>query len=93
MKATGIIRRIDDLGRFCIPKEIRISCNLNENDPLEIFIGEDNDIILRPYLRFRQPWRILKEAVEAMQDNPEFNYFAVETEDLIRRMENTFKPQ
>lgn len=42
MKATGIIRRIDDLGRVVIPKEIRQTLKIREGDPLEIFI-EDND--------------------------------------------------
>lgn len=37
MKATGIIRRIDDLGKVVIPKEIRRGCNIHEGDPLEIF--------------------------------------------------------
>ena len=48
MKATGIVRKIDDLGRFVIPKEIRKTMHIKEDDPLEIFI--DNDcIILRKY--------------------------------------------
>ena len=40
MKTTGIIRRIDDLGRVVIPKEIRKNCRIHEGDPLEIFIGQ-----------------------------------------------------
>lgn len=40
MKATGIIRRIDDLGRVVIPKEIRRNCHIREGDPLEIFIND-----------------------------------------------------
>lgn len=50
MKATGIIRRIDDLGRVVIPKEIRRSMNIKEGDPLEIYIdSENNGIIFIPY--------------------------------------------
>lgn len=41
MKATGIIRRIDDLGRVVIPKEIRRTLSIHEGDPLEIFVHED----------------------------------------------------
>ena len=41
MKATGIIRRIDDLGRVVIPKEIRRNLSIHEGDPLEIFLHED----------------------------------------------------
>ena len=48
MKATGIVRRIDDLGRVVIPKEIRKKLNFNEDEPLEFFIDGEN-IILRKY--------------------------------------------
>lgn len=41
MKATGIIRRIDDLGRVVIPKEIRKTMKINEGDPLELFLEDD----------------------------------------------------
>ncbi len=46
MKSTGIVRKIDDLGRVVIPKELRRTLNINECDPLEIFI-EDESIILK----------------------------------------------
>lgn len=49
MKATGIIRRIDDLGRVVIPKEIRRSLGIKEGDPLEIFTTRDGEIIFKPY--------------------------------------------
>ena len=51
MKATGIVRRIDDLGRVVIPipKEIRRICNLREGDPIEIYLGEDDAIVLKKY--------------------------------------------
>jgi AbrB family looped-hinge helix DNA binding protein len=48
MKATGIVRRIDDLGRVVIPKEIRRSTKLHEGDPLEFFV-EGDSIILKKY--------------------------------------------
>lgn len=44
MKATGIVRRIDDLGRVVIPKEIRRTLNIREGDPLEVFVGENGSI-------------------------------------------------
>ena len=49
MKATGIIRRIDDLGRIVIPKEIRRQLKITDGDPLEIFLTTDNEIVLKPY--------------------------------------------
>lgn len=49
MRATGIVRCIDDLGRIVIPKEIRRTCNLREGDPMELYLGEDNQIVLKKY--------------------------------------------
>lgn len=49
MKATGIVRRIDDLGRVVIPKEIRRTCNIREGDPLEIFL-QDDGVVFRKYI-------------------------------------------
>ena len=49
MKATGIVRRIDDLGRIVIPKEIRRVLRIRESDPLEIFTDHEGSIILRKY--------------------------------------------
>ena len=48
MKATGIVRRIDDLGRVVIPKEIRRTCNIREGDPLEIFL-QDGAVVFKKY--------------------------------------------
>lgn len=49
MKATGIVRRIDDLGRVVIPKEIRRTLCIREGAPLEIFTGKEGEIILKKY--------------------------------------------
>lgn len=49
MKATGIVRRIDDLGRVVIPKEIRRTASIREGDPLEIFLDEDGAVVFRKY--------------------------------------------
>lgn len=49
MKATGIVRRIDDLGRIVIPKEIRRTLRIRESDPLEIFTDREGEIILKKY--------------------------------------------
>lgn len=49
MKATGIVRRIDDLGRIVIPKEIRRAMRIYEGDPLEIFFDTDHNIVLKKY--------------------------------------------
>lgn len=49
MKATGIVRRIDDLGRVVIPKEIRRTLRIREGDPLEIFTDREGEVILKKY--------------------------------------------
>ncbi len=49
MKATGIVRRIDDLGRVVIPKEIRRTMRIREGDPLEIYTNNDGEVIFKKY--------------------------------------------
>lgn len=49
MKATGIVRRIDDLGRVVIPKEIRRTMRIREGDPLEIFTNNDGGVVFKKY--------------------------------------------
>ncbi len=49
MKATGIVRRIDDLGRVVVPKEIRRTMRIREGDPLEIYTDREGEIILKKY--------------------------------------------
>ena len=67
MKATGIVRRIDDLGRIVIPKEIRRQLKIGESDPVEIFLSGDGEIILKPYrtdyiLRKADDWEELEDS-------------------------------
>lgn len=66
MRATGIIRRVDDLGRVVIPKEIRKNCNIKEGDPLEIFIETNNgvpSIVFTPYhVEKSVEWEAAKDA-------------------------------
>ena len=49
MKATGIVRKIDELGRIVIPKEIRRTMRIREGDPLEIFTEKDGEVIFKKY--------------------------------------------
>ena len=59
MKATGIVRRIDDLGRVVIPKEIRKTLRIKEGTPLEIFTDREGEIILKKSLQrnMQRRWR------------------------------------
>ena len=65
MKATGIVRRIDDLGRIVIPKEIRRSVGIREGEPLEIFIEGGDTVCFRRYKNN------LSDAVEHLRDQIE----------------------
>jgi AbrB family transcriptional regulator (stage V sporulation protein T) len=66
MKATGIVRRIDDLGRVVIPKEIRRTLRIREGDPLEIFTDREGEIILKKYSPIGELSAFAKEYAESM---------------------------
>ena len=66
MKATGVVRRIDDLGRIVIPKEIRRTLRIKEGDPLEIFTEKDGDIILKKYSPIGELSNFATEYVESL---------------------------
>lgn len=66
MKATGIVRRIDDLGRVVIPKEIRRTLRIRESDPLEIFTDREGEIILKKYSPIGELGSFAKEYAEAL---------------------------
>ncbi|RAL23302.1 stage V sporulation protein T [Thermoflavimicrobium daqui] len=69
MKATGIVRRIDDLGRVVIPKEIRRTLRIREGDPLEIFVDRDGEVILKKYSPIGELSDFAQEFAEALYEN------------------------
>lgn len=69
MKATGIVRRIDDLGRVVVPKEIRRTLRIREGDPLEIFVDREGEVILKKYSPIRELSDFAKEYAEALYDS------------------------
>lgn len=66
MKATGIVRRIDDLGRVVIPKEIRRTLRIREGDPLEIFTDHEGEIILKKYSPIGELSQFAKEYADSL---------------------------
>lgn len=66
MKATGIVRRIDDLGRVVIPKEIRRTLRIREGDPLEIFTDREGEVILKKYSPIGELGAFAKQYAEAL---------------------------
>lgn len=67
MKATGIVRRIDELGRVVIPKEIRRTLRIREGDPLEIFTDREGGIILKKYSPIGELSDFSREYAESLQ--------------------------
>ncbi len=66
MKATGIVRRIDELGRVVIPKEIRRTMRIRQGDPLEIFTDRDGEVILKKYSPIGELSEFANEYAEAL---------------------------
>ena len=66
MKATGIVRRIDDLGRVVIPKEIRRNLRIREGDPLEIYVERGGQVILKKYSPIRELGEFAKEYADSL---------------------------
>ncbi len=69
MKATGIVRRIDDLGRVVIPKEIRRTLRIREGDPLEIFVDREGEVILKKYSPIGELSDFAQEYAESLQQS------------------------
>ena len=66
MRATGIVRRIDELGRVVIPKEIRRTLRIREGDPLEIFTDHDGEVVLKKYSPIGEIANIAKDYTESL---------------------------
>ena len=67
MKATGIVRRIDDLGRIVIPKEIRRTMRIREGDPLEIYTDREGEVIFKKYSPIGELANFASEYAETLQ--------------------------
>ena len=79
MKATGILRRVDDLGRIVIPREIRKNLGIAEGDPLEIFIDPTNDMVCFQRYERTSVKNILIKAIQEVE-----NYEGFEKADHLR---------
>lgn len=66
MRATGIVRRIDDLGRIVVPKEIRRTLRIREGDPLEIYTDHDGEVVLKKYSPIGEIASIAKDYTDSL---------------------------
>lgn len=83
MKATGIVRRIDDLGRVVVPKEIRRTLRIREGDPLEIFIDRDGEVILKKYSPISELGQFAVEYAEALFDSLQSPVIICDRDEMI----------
>ncbi|WP_181351156.1 stage V sporulation protein T [Thalassobacillus sp. CUG 92003] len=83
MKATGIVRRIDDLGRVVIPKEIRRTLRIREGDPLEIFVDREGEVILKKYSPINELGDFAKEYAEALFESLELPVLICDRDEYI----------
>lgn len=76
MKATGIVRRIDDLGRVIIPREIRKTLRIKEGAPLEIFTTNDGEVVFKKYQPFEEmDWARAKAIISAIYPDLQFGLY------------------
>lgn len=83
MKATGIVRRIDDLGRVVIPKEIRRTLRIREGDPLEIFVAREGEVILKKYSPINELGHFATEYADALFDSLHYPIFICDRDEVI----------
>ncbi len=83
MKATGIVRRIDDLGRVVIPKEIRRTMRIREGDPLEIYTTKDGEVIFKKYSLMGGLEDFAAQFCETMNKSTDFTVAVTDRDTLI----------
>jgi AbrB family transcriptional regulator (stage V sporulation protein T) len=83
MKATGVVRRIDDLGRIVIPKEIRRNLRIREGDSLEIYTDGTDSIILKKYSHIENINNFIAQYVEAVYASSKKEIIITDTERII----------
>ena len=83
MKATGIVRRIDDLGRIVIPKEIRRTLRIKEGDPLEIYTDREGEVIFKKYSPIGELQNFASEYADALQKTSMMPIFICDRDEII----------
>lgn len=91
MKATGIIRRIDELGRIVIPKEIRKKLKINEGENIEIYIDEEEKIILKKYSNIKSIKDFVQTFIESIYTSYKYNIIITDTDKIIAAVGNDKK--
>ncbi|MBE5958126.1 MAG: AbrB/MazE/SpoVT family DNA-binding domain-containing protein [Lachnospiraceae bacterium] len=83
MRATGVIRAVDKLGRIVIPKEIRKNFRIKEGDPMEIFTAREGEIVLKKYSPLGEMTNFAKAYAKAMADITKMTVFISDRDQII----------
>lgn len=83
MKATGVVRRIDDLGRIVIPKEIRKTLRLKNGENLEIFVDENDNIILKKYSQIDKLKEFASSITDSINNVTKKSVFIINTDSFV----------
>lgn len=83
MKATGIIRRIDELGRIVIPKEMRKSLRIKEGENLEIFVDNDENIVLRKYSAIKKLTDLAQDLTDSIYSFVKQNVIITDNDNIL----------
>jgi AbrB family transcriptional regulator (stage V sporulation protein T) len=83
VKATGIVRRIDDLGRVVIPKEIRRNLRIREGDPLEIYVDREGEVILKKYSSIAELGEFVQEYADSLFEATGHNAFISDRDVIV----------
>ena len=83
MRATGVVRRIDDLGRVVVPKEIRRTMRIREGDPLEIYTAADGEVILKKYSPIGELNRLASQYCEVISKNTPFAVLVTDRDNCV----------
>ena len=83
MKATGIVRRIDDLGRVVIPKEIRRTMRIREGDPLEIYTDREGEVIFKKYSPIGELQSFASEYADTLHKTSGMSIFICDRDEII----------
>ena len=90
-KATGVVRRIDDLGRIVLPKELRRTMRIKEGDSLEIFLDANDKIVLKKYSAIQNLNTFVNEFVESMYSSNKKDMIVTDNEKIVAQAGNIDK--
>lgn len=83
MKATGVVRRIDELGRIVIPKEIRRTLKIKEGTPLEIYSGDDGELLLKKYSPVLEISSVASEVAQSIVEGTNYIVLVTNMEKVV----------